>query len=189
MIPLSILPGLRRHCKQTYPTRKFATMSHTQAAAEHRWAELLHAMHCGEMSSRQERSKVWLHFTKKDDTSGTVTCYTCKRDLLICPSIWPHNTALYSHNAMCLTHSAAPVLALVQQVKLLFCLFICLLFICLFGTHLSIVYSQQWIITIYINEPEIYFNKPGCILFCTHVLLGFQPIWESIRELIKKSDR
>ena len=73
------LPGLRRHCKQTCPTRKFGMTSHTQAAAEQRWAELLRVMHCGEMS--QKRCKVWLHFTKKDDTSGIVTSNTRKRDL------------------------------------------------------------------------------------------------------------
>ena len=50
-------------------------------------------------------------------------------------------------------------------------LLIWVLFICLLRTHLSIVYSQQWIIKIYMTKPEIYFNKPGCILFCTHVLL------------------
>ena len=66
--------------KHTLLANLWRRHTHTQAAAEQRWTGLLRAMHCGEMSSWQKWSKVWLHFTKKDNTSGIVTCNTCKRD-------------------------------------------------------------------------------------------------------------
>ena len=124
-IPLSIFTVLRHHWKQTYPTRKFAMKSHTKAAAEQRWAELLRVMHCGEMSAQQKQSKSGCISQRRTTPQGSSPvipvrgiCTPKVVIQLICPSIWPHNTALYSSNAVCLTHLAAPVWALAQQVKL-----------------------------------------------------------------------
>ena len=108
------LPGLRHHCKQTYPTRKFVMMSHTHKLLQSR----------GELSCKNDPKSgcISQSSTTPRGSSPVIPvrgiCAPKAVIQLTCPSIWPNNTALYSSNAVCLTHLAEPVLALAQQVKL-----------------------------------------------------------------------
>ena len=76
----SILPGLRCHCKQTYPTHKFAMMSHTHKLLQGR-GELSCYMRCAVEKCRPGKIKSLAAFHKEGRHLRIVTCNTCKRDL------------------------------------------------------------------------------------------------------------